>query len=111
MSEGAANPLPVTVSSSPPPVLGLPGSAEVTDVEEEDVRDMFPEIEADSSADPDWQLDAASSASSPPSSPVSAPASSSPVSPPLVFVKMPECSVSLPRLAIGADQAKQVLPA
>ena len=78
-------------------------------MEEEDVRDMFPEIEADSSADPDWQLDAASSASSPPSSPVSAPASSSPVSPPLVFVKMPVCSVSLTKLAIGADQAKQVL--
>ena len=71
--------------------------------------DLFPEIDGDSSADPDWQLDAASSGSSPPSSPVSVPVPSSPGSPPPVFVKMPECSVPLTRLVIGADQAKQVL--
>ena len=109
VTEDAATSPPAPVCSSPLPVPGLLGSPKVSDAEEVDVGDLFPEIDGDSSADPDWQLDAASAASSPPSSPVSAAAPSSPVSPPLVFFNLPECSVSLPKFALAAVQAKQVL--
>ena len=99
VSEEVATSPPAPVSSSPPPAPVSPESSDA----EVDVGDLFPEIDGDSSADPDWQLGADSSGSSPPSSPVLAPVALLPV------CQTTDCSVTLNRLVIRAAPPPQVL--
>jgi len=99
VSEEVATSPPAPVSSSPPLA---PVSPELSDTEV-DVGDLFPEIDGDSSADPDYQLGADSSGSSPPSSPVLAPVALHPV------CQTGDCSVTLTRLVIRAAPLPQVL--